>query len=213
MAEEELAKVELRDAFYRDSIGKVILLIIAICIALILLAAMSAYLYTQRPPPVAFPVFEEYRVQPPVPLDQNYLRDPDLLQWVANVFINSFNFDYINYNDQVAAAQQYFTADGWKIFLNQLNIYANYNTVQANKLFVTGSPAGAPYKLKYGLLSGRYAWWVQMPLQINYQGLKPPPNKLITLQILVVRVSTLNNLNGVAIDNIIVVQPGTGPGT
>lgn len=224
MAEEELVKVELRDGFYRDSVGKVVLAIIGICLAIILLSAISIYIYIDKPPPVVFPVADEFRVLPPIPLDQPYinlnlkgLRNPtlvysDLLQWVANVVLNSFNYDYINYKDQLESAHQYFTDDGWKIFLNQLNIYANYNNVQANRLFVNGAPAGAPFVIRSGLLTGKYAWWVQMPIMITYQGMKTPPNKALTLQILVVRVSTLNNLNGVAIDNVVVVN-GISSGT
>jgi hypothetical protein len=42
-----------------------------------------------------------------------------------------------------------------------------------------------------------------MPVIINYDGLKPPVGKQLVLQVLVIRVSTLNNLLGVQIDNVI----------
>jgi hypothetical protein len=80
---------------------------------------------------------------------------------------------------------------------------------QSNKLFVNGFPLGAPFVLRKGLLSGQYAWWVQIPIKIVYAGFKPPDEKDLTLQLLVVRVSTLNNLMGVGISNVIVTQ-GTG---
>jgi hypothetical protein len=54
---------------------------------------------------------------------------------------------------------------------------------------------------------------VQMPITIKYAGAVPVPSKVITLQILVIRVPTLNNLDGVSIDNIMVDQgkdKGTG---
>jgi|SRR5579885_557896 intracellular multiplication protein IcmL len=205
MAGEETTAVELRDGFYRDSFGKLVLVIIGICIAIAALVALSIYFYVAKPPPITFPVDSEMRVQPPVPLDQPYLSTPDLLQWVADVLPKAFVLDFNHYNDQLKSYSSYFTSDGWKTFLNQLNIYANYNNVQAYKLFITGSPESAPYILREGVIqeSGRYGWWVQIPVTINYAGYKPPPNKTLTLQVLVVRVSTLNNLTGVGIDNVI----------
>jgi len=205
MAEEETGIAGLHDSFYRDSFGKVIFIIASFCFAIIALIGLFLYLYLAKPPPITFAVGDQMRVLSPVPLNQPYLATPDLLQWVANVLPKSFDCDFIQYNDQLKTASQYFTNDGWKAFVNQLNIYANYNNVQANKLFVTGSPSAAPFIMREGVIqeSGKYGWWVQMPIVIKYAGYKPPPNKVVTLQILIVRVSTLNNLTGVGIDNVI----------
>lgn len=201
--------MELQDDYYRDSFGKVVLIIVGIVFGIVLLALLSLYLYLDKPKPITFVVDNEWRVQPPVPLDQPYLSEPDLLQWASDVLPKAFNYDFNHYNDQLKFASQYFTADGWKIFLNQLNIYANYNTVQTNKLFINAKPAAAPYLLNKGLLSGRFGWWIQMPIVLKYAGLNPTPDKNLTLQLLVVRVSTLNNLMGVGIDNVLVVTGAT----
>lgn len=206
---EEFEVETLRDEFYRDSFIKVICLIGSFIVAFLALVALSIYLYLDKPPPVVFPVQKEWRVQPLVALDKPYLSTTDMLQWVSDIMQKVFTYDFNHYDDQLKNASQYFTNDGWKIFLNQLNIYANYNNVQAYKLFVNSTPAGAPILLNEGLLSGRWAWWVQMPININYAGFSPPPNKTLTLQVLVVRVPTLNNLTGIGIDNVIVAK-GSG---
>lgn len=203
--------MDLRDDFYRDSFGKVIVIFILILSSIGLLIALSLYLYLTKPPPIAFPVADEWRVQAPVPLDQPYLSKPEILQWVSEVIPKSFVYDFNHYNDQLKDAQQYFTPNGWKIFLNQLNNYANYNNVLMYKLFVNSWPTAAPVILNDGLISGRYGWWVQMPVNIVYAGFAPPPNKALTLQILVVRVPTLNNLTGVGIDNVLVVNNTSAP--
>jgi intracellular multiplication protein IcmL len=203
MAETEHVVV-LRDDFYRDHFGKVLFIIASVCIAIVLLIAASIYLHLNKPEPVSFAVLDEWRVQPPIPLDQPYLATPDLLQWVSDALPKAFNYDFNHYNGQLQQASQYFTKDGWKIFLNQLNIYVNYNNVQNDKMFVNGSAAGAPFILNQGLLSGRYAWWVQMPVDVSYANYNRSARRSLTLQVLVVRVSTLNNLNGIGIDNVIV---------
>ena len=164
MAEDELVTVILQDAFYRDSFSKFVLVIFSFCLAILLLLVLSIYLILDNPPPVTFPVAEQWRVQQPVPLDQPYIPTPELLQWTNDAVQKLFVFDFTNYNEQLAALKQYFTADGWKIYLNQLNNYANYNNVQKDRLFVSMELRGAPIILNQGLLSGKWGWWVEIPI-------------------------------------------------
>lgn len=206
MVEERLEPVVLTENFYRDSFGKMILLIMGFIIAICLLAGISFYLYFDKPKPIVFPVLEEWRVAAPVAVDQPYVSAPELLQWTSDALRTVFVFDFINYNDQLKAYTHYFTADGWNIFLNQLNNYVSQDKVINEKQFINGTPAGAPYIVSQGLLSGRYAWWLQMPLIMSYVGSKSSYNQSMTFQVLVVRVPTLNNLSGLAIDNMMVVK-------
>lgn len=204
MSDEELLEVGLVDHFYRDSFGKVIFIIMSLWLAVLILLATSIYLHLHKPKPRNFFVGDEWRVQPLVPLDQASLSEADLLQWVSDALTQSFVFDFNFYNDQLKSASQYFTAAGWKIFLNHLNNYANYNAVRNKKLYVSATLTGAPYVTQSGILSGRKAWWIKVPLKIGYQGLQPLIDVSVTWQVLVVRVPTTNNLNGVGIENMIV---------
>lgn len=210
MAAEEPQVATLHDDFYRDCFGKVVVYIAAALLAIALMAALSLYLHLNKPKPVTFAVGDDWRVKPLVPLNEAYLSRPDLLQWVNDAIQKSFIFDFNNYDAQLKAISQYFTADGWTVFLELLNNYANYNNIQAYKLFINATPTAAPTVINEGLLSGRYAWWVEMPIEIDYAGYKPPGSKTLTLQVLVVRVPTLNNLSGVSINNVIVSKGGLG---
>lgn len=213
MAGDALEVVELRDDFYRDSFGKIILLMISIIVASAALVSLSVYIFLQEPPPITFPVYPEWRIQSSVPMDQPYLSAPDLLQWVSETIPRVFVYDFYHYDDQLKSYNQYFTADGWKVFLNHMNTYANNNNIQSGKLFINGAPSAAPYIINQGLLSGRYGWWVQIPIDVTYTGLNGTQTTNLQLQILVVRVSTLNNLSGVAIDNVIVAKTQNGTAT
>jgi intracellular multiplication protein IcmL len=212
MADENLHVVSIHDDFYRDSFGKVIFIVANIYVAICILLGISFYMHSQKPAPVTFAVGTDWRVMPEIPLDQPYLTTPDMLQWVGETLPKTFMLDFLHYNDQLKEYSRYFTQNGWKVFLNQLNIYANYNTIQNSKLFLNATPAGAPFVLNAGLLSGRYGWWVQIPINLIYTGSVRSRAQSLTLQVLVVRVSTLNNLTGIGIENVIVVQ-GTGEGT
>lgn len=204
MAGEELQVVRLRDDFYRDGFYKILLAVAVIIVAIFFLIALSVYLYTSKPAPLNFSADNEWRILPPVPLNKVYLDTPDLIQWTSEVLPKVFSYDFLNYTSELKEAAQYFTPNGWQKFLEQINIYANFNTVQTSKMFVTTNASGAPFILNQGLLEGRYAWWVQMPVSINYVGIDKSSTTTLTIQALVVRVSTLNNLYGVGIENIVI---------
>ncbi|HVE45067.1 MAG TPA: DotI/IcmL/TraM family protein [Gammaproteobacteria bacterium] len=200
---EEWQRLTLTDDFYRDGIRQVIFIVFGLLSVIVVLAGLSLFIFLDKPVPTTFSVQAEWRVQPPIPLDKPHLTKPDLLQWVASVISRVFIFDFVNYDSQLESYKQYFTEEGWKIFLDQLNIYANYNTVLAGRLFVSGEISSAPFIIKEGRLLGKASWWVQIPMQITYAGVSPLPDKSVTFQVLIERVPTLNNLSGVAIGNII----------
>lgn len=206
MAEEELQIIRLRNDFYRDGFRKVIFALCVMGVAIGLLIATSLYLYLEKPAPIKFATDAEWRVLPPVPLDRPYLQTPDLLQWVSNVLPGLFTYNFLNYTVRYKNNAEYFTANGWKKIQDILNTFVAYNVVQNSKLFVNGSAGGAPFILNQGLLSGKYGWWVQMPINVSYSSLEGGTTLSLVLQALVIRMSTLDNLYGVAIDNIIVVS-------
>ncbi|MCD6039398.1 MAG: hypothetical protein K0S27_798 [Gammaproteobacteria bacterium] len=200
MAGEELPIIRLRRDFNRDGFHKVLFVLGVFVISIILLIATSVDLLLSKPEPIKFSTDNEWRIVKPVPIEQPYLIQPDLIQWVSGVLPRLFNYDFMNYANELQKNEHYFTEKGWKKFLALLNNYAPYTTVLNSKLFIKGSVEGAPFLLNQGVLAGRYSWWVQMPVSINYSG---GYSQMLDLQALVVRVSTLDNLYGVAIENIL----------
>ena len=210
MAEEELHVVKLLDNYYRDSFGRVMFIIVGMVISIGMLAAISIYIYLNKPPPVTFRVASDWRVVAPVPIQEKYLSEADLLQWVSNVIPGSFDLSFLHMDEQLGSIKKYFTDAGYEIFLNQLNNYVDKTELQTNKMFSRGEPMAAPIIKRQGELAGRYAWWVEMPVSISYAGMRSMPTVEIKMNILVVRAETTNNLTGILIDNVIVEKIGIG---
>lgn len=206
MAENELELIRLRNDFYRDGFKKITFALFTITGAVALAIIVSFYLLTSHPAPVNFAVGNDWRLLPDVPTDRPYLKEADLVQWVSRVVQNLFTYDFADYTDELNSQQQYFTANGWKLYNTQLNTYANASDIAAGKLFVTGSPAGAPIIFNQGLVSDVYTWEIHMPINIRYDSLTGHNTVPLVLQIWVVRTSTLNDLAGVKIDNIVITK-------
>ncbi len=209
MAEDVAPVIQIKDDFHRDGFGTVLWALGVVCFAIALLALTSLYISLSKPAPVHFSTDHEWRIIKPVPLMVPYLSTPDLAQWVSNVLPNLFNLDFINYKAEREASRSYFTDSGWQSFLMLLDNNASYNTVTQGKLFVSAAADSAPFVLNQGILNDRYAWWVQMSVQVNYSSGTGQP---LDLQVLVVRVPTLDNAYGVAIDRVMLaaaVQKGS----
>ncbi len=199
--------VQLKDDFYRDGFRVVMLSFAMVVATIALLIIISLYFFFHQVLPINFPVYQDWRVQAEVPVNQPYLRVADLLQWVSQAVPALLTIDFINYDQELKKVAPYFTSNGWAKFMALTNTYLNHDDILKNKIFVQAQPSGAPVILNQGAVDGKYAWWVQIPIDVRYSGIEGN-NRMTTflIQVLVIRESTLDNLDGVVIDNLIAKQ-------
>jgi len=206
MQDEEMQVVTLLDNFYRDRFKTVLFIVCTAAILVFCLAGIVTYYYTSKPWPVVFAVEPKWQVQPPVTITKPFVSKADLLQWVSEVVPALFTIDFLNYDQQVANLARNFTANGWHVYQNQLKNFAAKDTVVADHTFISSHLIDAPAIINKGMLSGRYAWVITIPIVIEYYNLKTKQTKNVTFQIIVVRVPTETNLAGIAINDIIVAK-------
>lgn len=204
MAEEEFTIVTIEDNYYRDCFSRVLFIIGCLVASIVALVAISLYIVFTEPPPVTFKVAEDWRILAPVDIQEPYLSEGDILQWIADVVPRLFDVDFLHIDDQLTQLKPFFTDNGYQVFINQFNNNVDRDKLQTGKMFATDEITGAPVILNQGILSGRYAWWVQIPINISYAGMETIPSSSIKLTLLVVRTETSNSLTGVAIDNVLV---------
>jgi len=204
MAEEELVQVHIRDDFYRDGFNRALIILGILILALALVCSSIAYLAFSKPAPILFNTLPEFRTFADVPVREQYLSPSDLLQWSSDVIPKIFTVDFLHYDSQLTANQPYFTDNGWKIFQDQISNYLNPETIHSTKMFLNAAPTSAPYIINQGLINGKYAWWIQMSLNVSYSSYKKTYEVPLIVQALVIRIPTLENLYGIAIDNLIV---------
>ncbi len=206
MADGDVRVVRLTDDYYRDGFYKIIAALLMIAAAVLLMVAISFYLVSQRPSPVYFHTDSEWRAFAPVPVDQPYLQQADLAQWVSDVLPSAFTLDFLHYKDEQNALTQYFTDNGFKKLTDLQDRFLNEQMIERGRIYAQTKPAGAPVVLNQGLLSGKYGWWIQMPLTITLTGVDRNDTRSLVVQALVIRIPTLNDLWGVTIDDLIVAK-------
>lgn len=211
MAEEALTAVTLRNNFYRDGQRKMMLILMISALTNIILAAMLIFVIRHPPMPKYFATSINGRITPLFALNEPNQSDSAVLQWANQAAIAAFTYNFVNYRAELQASSGFFTAEGWTQFLNALQDSNNLEAVKAKKLIVSAVATRAPIILQKGMLNGRYAWRVQMPILVTYQSASEFTQQSSVVTMLITRVSTLNSPRGIGIAQF-VVGPATTSG-
>lgn len=199
MPEDALETVRLRNNFYRDNYRRLVGMLLLMIIINIGLLGGIVYLVTHRPTPQYFATSADGRIIPLHPLSDPVVTDAELLQWVNEAIISAYSFNFINYRKELQDAAQYFTPEGWAQYQAGLRASRNLETVIAKKMVVSAVATGAPQITDRGILNGRYAWRIRMPILATFQSGTEKIQQPLTVNVLVVRVSTLDVPKGIAI--------------
>lgn len=209
MAEDALTAVALRNNFYRDGQRKMIIVLLISMAANFVLASMLLYIILHPPAPKYFATSINGRITPLFPLNEPNQSDSAVLQWANQAAIAAYTYNFVNYRTELQASSGFFTAEGWDQFLTALQQSNNLDAVKAKKLIVSAVATRAPIILQKGLLNGRYAWRVQMPILVTYQSASEFSQQNNVVTMLITRVSTLNSPRGIGISQF-VVGPASG---
>lgn len=204
MTEESLELVRLRNNFYRDNYRRVMKLLLIMSLVMVILVLTMAYLFTHRPEPKYFATTQSGRVLQLVPLSNPMLSTEALLSWASQVAMGSYTYNFANFRQKIQMQENNFTSDAWQQFLVQLKDSGNLQAVDQRKINVSAVVSGAPVVVYQGMLDGRYAWKVQVPLLVTFVSASDRFQKNYMVTMVVVRVSTVQNQNGVAVAQFIV---------
>lgn len=204
MTEESLELVRLRNNFYRDNYRRVMKLLLIMSLVMVILVLTMAYLFTHRPEPKYFATTQSGRVLQLVPLSAPMLSTEALLSWASQVAMGSYTYNFANYRQKIQMQENNFTSDAWQQFLVQLKDSGNLQAVDQRKINVSAVVSGAPVVVYQGTLDGRYAWKVQVPLLVTFVSASDRFQKNYMVTMVIVRVSTVQNQNGVAVAQFIV---------
>lgn len=199
MADDVLTEVVMRNGFYRDGQRKMILILLFSIVCNLILGSMLVYVITHPPEPRYFATSINGRITPLVALNAPNQSDSAILQWANQAAIATFSYNFVNYRSELVAASGFFTAEGWDQFVSALGASNNLEAIKAKKLVVSAVATSAPVILQKGVLNGRYAWRIQMPILVTYQSASEFSQQNLNVTMLVTRVDTLNSPRGIGI--------------
>lgn len=202
-----LATIVTRNEFYRDGFRNLVKIAIVQMIVIIgLILTLLVYMNTSKPADRYFATTADGRIMNLVPLDQPNMNPAALLSWVARAASEVMTFEFNGYQRQLQQSSRYFTKEGWESFTDALQKSRIIDSVTAQKQVVTAVPRSAPIVKQQGATNGKYQWVIQMPLKVTYASSTQSRADNLYLTLLVERVPSLENPDGVGIAQWIAAQ-------
>ena len=197
--------VYLRNQFYRDSYRRVMRILLLSLVVTAALLSVLAYVIFNPPEPKYFAVTPAGRITPVVPLDQPNLSPSAIVQWAQQASTAAFSYNFVNYRQELQAASQFFTAEGWGYFIKALQNSRNLNTINDKKLVVSSVVTKTPVITWSGNLpDGSFAWRVQLALLVTYQSPSYLSKQNVVVSMLIKRVKTIYSARGIGIQSFVV---------
>jgi intracellular multiplication protein IcmL len=195
-----------RNAFYRDGYRLMLRIsIIQLSVLVLLIATIAGLVLTIQTKQIYFATTSDGRIIPIVPLSDEYRSKAEVITWAAETAKSVMSFDYADYRARLQQSSYSFTTTGWDSFNKALKDSNLIEAVSARKLVVTMDIKAAPEIISSGVRNGVYTWDVKFPVMIKLDGPESPQPTLANLLLRIVRVSTLQNPDGISIEQWVTV--------
>jgi intracellular multiplication protein IcmL len=198
---DSLTTVVTRNEFYRDGYRRLQKIALAEAVAILgLIIVLAVNVSTMKPKDRFFATTSDGRLLQMVPLDQPDLPTGKLVSWSAAAASEIMTFGFNDYRKRLQESSRFFTRQGWESFNDALQKSNLLQMMNQNQQVLTAVPREAPVVVQEGVVRGVYRWYVQMPLNVTYQVGNTQENRPQRITLAIVRVSTLETPDGVAID-------------
>ena len=203
-----IATILNRNAFYRDGyrmmikisiVQGVVIAVLVFCIASLVMTVHTRQVY--------FATTSDGRIISLVPLNEPYRTQAEVVTWAATTAQSVMRFGYHDYRDRLQQASTNFTNSGWDSFSKALKEANIIDAITVRKLVVTLDIGAAPEVKSEGVKEGIYTWYLKFPVTITFNGAEPPAPINTSLLLRVVRVSTLQNPDGLSIEQWVTINP------
>jgi intracellular multiplication protein IcmL len=196
-----LMTVVLRNEFYRDGFRNMMRIAIAeAVIIVVLIVTFISYMNTAKARDHYFATTADGRIMQLVALDHANMGTAALMSWVAQAATEVMTFGFHDYQRRLQHSARHFTRHGWESFAAALQKSRIIESVEASQQVVSAQPRSAPILVQEGVFNGKYRWVVDLPLTVTYQAGTAARIDNLTVRLVVDRVASLENPNGVGIE-------------
>lgn len=191
--------VMLRNYYYFSTYRRLMIVCLCLLIIITILAFFLRYEMKNLPHPRYFATNIEGAPLPLIPLDQPNMQDNALKTWAMEAAIEAYNMNFVNYRFAIQKARNYFTPDGYELYLKAIKDSRNLEAVKRKKMIVHAQINGQPQILTDSnkdpsfTVNGAFAWRVQIPIIVTYEN-SNPNDKIVQPIILTITITRMNPL-------------------
>jgi intracellular multiplication protein IcmL len=199
-----------KQAFYKKYFGALLMAVLVLTCSNVMLAGGFIWAKNQKVDRQYFSTEQGTgRFTRILPMSEPHLDDASLSNWVRDCVTETNTYDFVNYQKQLMVAKGCYTDSGWEQFEAALAKAGTLDTVKKERLVASAVVTGAPVVLQQGMFNGAYAWQMQLPMTVTYQGGSSGQgvyNQNVLLKILVVNVPSYVSKEAVGIAQYIATE-------
>ena len=203
MSQTALAAIFARNNFYKSSFHNLLKVYFLLCCVTVILLYFIVEYRRDHTKPFYFATDALGQVLQLPSLNQAYLEDEEVTEWVKYVVEHLYSYNFVNYRKDLHEIRPYFTSKGYNELMLGLKRSNNLNAVRANRLVVYPDNFKQPIIVKKGIKGNKYSWIVQADLNVVYENELKKIVQPIRVDLLVQRESRLNNTDAIAIAQLV----------
>lgn len=113
----------------------------------------------------------------PAAIDCNYsfsgpasdISSETIIQWANHAVVQTFSYDFQNYDQQFQELKRCYTSTGWDSFTEAMKLSNNLKATQEEHLFVSSAINGQSQLSSQRVDDQQAVWVVRIPLKVTYQ--------------------------------------------
>ena len=201
--DEVVATKLLRDTSLREKQffnNKLIIILIG---CLVVSVTANFMLFTRSPDVKYFATDVEGKIKTLTALDEPVQGANEVLSWATRAITQSYTLSFVNYREQLQAAREHFTKDGFEGFESALTDSGILDAILENQFVTSAVPRGAPVIVAEGIIAGFYAYKVEVPVVVTYQSSSNRTAQDLLVTAVIVRRSELEHPMGLGIAQLL----------
>ncbi len=156
------------------------------------------------PSPKYFAFTNDLRIKNLVPLNKPTITQNGLLNWVSRVVVDTMEIDFLHWKKSLIRVKPDYMEKTFNELITSLKDSGNLDMIIKQKLIVSATIDGTPIITAEGVLSGRKAWKIEIPLTLSYQTSEGIENiQRLTAYLTVCRVPVTEHPKGIKISQIV----------
>jgi len=189
---------ELTERIERDTAGRKYYFYFGgaiICIlAATVLSITSILKFRSPPPPVVYMInVETLQTERIVTLPFPHQSIKNIQSWLTEAIMAAYSFSFLNFNDRVAAAEIFFTPEGYIAYLNSLKLNGIEAAVVGENIVISSVPMSVPILINAGMIGDTAFWRFRVPILVSYMGGAKEITREFMVETLVLRVPAYQN--------------------
>ncbi|GJD89410.1 hypothetical protein BHAOGJBA_2937 [Methylobacterium hispanicum] len=127
----------------------------------------------------------------------------EMLTWATSALTGAFTLSFSNYPQQLQDIRFNFTEPGWKGFQEALRGRGVLDAIINSKFVSTAVPTAAPVVVQQGLIGGKYAWRIEIPMLVTYESASGRASQSFLVEATIIRRPETENLQSLGIQSIV----------